>query len=109
MLKDKKFFFEGQHHEEIVRILSKKVKTIKDLSELNAKFENINFFKSFKGKIDDESFSKLLKNLTYEKLRPNQLLFRAGDYADKYFTKMQKKYLVHQTSFKTFVNVFIYD
>lgn len=69
----KKAEYEKSHHNDVIRILKKRNKTMGDLKVLGTRFEKINFFASFKGKIDDESFNKLLKNLTFQKLKPNQL------------------------------------
>lgn len=72
-------------HAETVRILRKKNKSASDIETLDSKFSNLKFFADFKEKIDEESFAKLLRCLSYEKMGGHQLLFRKGDVGDKLY------------------------
>jgi CRP-like cAMP-binding protein len=72
-------------HAEMVRILRKKNKSASDIEALDSKFSNLKFFAEFKAKIDEESFAKLLKCLSYEKSSGHQVLFRKGDVGTKLY------------------------
>lgn len=76
---------ESENHEKIVEILNKKYKSEDALEILKKKFENVDHLNKTKKQIDDESFYKLLKNLQYEKHSANQILFRNGEPAYKYY------------------------
>jgi CRP-like cAMP-binding protein len=78
-------------HDEIVRILRKKHKSPTEVELLEKRFEKVNFFKDSRSKLDTESYHKLLKTLSYEKVRGNQLLFRQGDRGAKFFIILKGK------------------
>lgn len=72
-------------HSDVVHILKKKNKSPKDIEVLDKRFEKIKFFAEFRSKIEPESFQKLLKSLSYEKVSMNQLVFRKGETGDKFY------------------------
>jgi CRP-like cAMP-binding protein len=78
-------------HDEIVRILRKKHKSPTEVELLEKRFEKVNFFKDSRCKLDTESYHKLLKTLSYEKVPGNQLLFRQGDPGAKFFIILKGK------------------
>jgi CRP-like cAMP-binding protein len=82
---------EEYDHDEIVRILRKKHKTPTEVELLEKRFETVNFFKDSRSKLDTESYHKLLKTLSYEKVSGNQLLFRQGDPGEKFFIILKGK------------------
>jgi Holliday junction resolvase-like predicted endonuclease len=59
----------GISHDEVVRILKKRLKkTAGDLDLIDENFESVKFFQEYKQKLDTENFQKLLKQLEYEKI-----------------------------------------
>jgi hypothetical protein len=76
----------GISHDEVVRILKKRhKKTAGDLDLIDEKFDSVKFFQEYKQKLDTENFQKLLKQLEYEKVSKNQILFRKGQRGDKFY------------------------
>lgn len=73
------------NHEEVITIQKKKHKTEDELHILDERFKNVKFFADHKKKIESESYLKLLKYLSYEKVNAHQILFRQGDLGDKFY------------------------
>ena len=72
-------------HISVTDILKKNNRTNDELKILDEQFSKIKFFSDNKKKMDQESYYKLLRYLSYEKISSNQIVFRQGDMGDKFY------------------------
>jgi CRP-like cAMP-binding protein len=73
------------HDSEIRAILKKHFRTMDEISTLHKWLESIDLFSEFKKKIDTENYTHLLRTLKFETAPKDQLLFRAGEKAQKFY------------------------
>ena len=73
------------HDSEIRAILKKHFRTMDEISTLDKWLERIELFSEFKKNIDTENYTHLLRTLKFETAPRDQLLFRAGEKAQKFY------------------------